>query len=337
MSPISLLHGLRPMKIKSKIIHYLCAACFIIVVMSITACTQAPEPALRIGTNTWPGYEPLYLARSLGYYKKTQVNLIEMTSASEVIHALRSGTLEGATLTLDEALTLLADGIELKIILVMDFSNGGDVLLAKPSIETLSNLRGKRIAVEYTAVGAILLDAALATAGLTVSDIEVVSCLLDNHINCYNSNDAVVTFDPVRTKLLTQGAKLLFDSSKIAGRIVDILVVHDKTIQTHTHSLENLLAGYFKARKYLATQPDDAAEHMALRQDIAAAEVLASYDGLKLPSLEENHSLLKGTDPKLQSTAENLVEYMLARQLLRKKLNVNDIISAQFLPHSLPQ
>jgi len=324
-------------KVKSEIIRDLYTACFIILVISITACTQSFEPPLRIGTNTWPGYEPLYLARNLGYYKKTQVNLIEMTSASEVIHALRSGTLEGATLTLDEALTLLADGIKLKVILVMDFSNGGDVLLAKPNIETLSNLRGKRIAVEYTAVGAILLDAALASAGLTVSDIEIVSCLFDNHLNCYNSNDAVVTFEPVRTKLLTQGAKLLFDSSKIPGRIVDVLVVHDKTIQTHKHSLENLLTGYFKARKYLATQPSDAAERMALRQGITASEILTSYDGLKLPSLEDNHNLLKGNSPKLQSTAADLVEYMLARQLLRKKLNANNIINAQFLPHSIPQ
>lgn len=120
----------------------------------LLSCGPAPEPLLRIGTNTWPGYEPLYLARSLGYYEGSPITLVELTSASEVIHALRSGTLEGAALTLDEVLTLLDDGFDLKVVLVMDFSNGGDVLLAKPGIDSTADLRGKRIAVEYTAVGA---------------------------------------------------------------------------------------------------------------------------------------------------------------------------------------
>lgn len=146
------------------------------VVLLLSACTRpATESPLRIGTNNWPGYEPLYLARDLGHYKGTPIKLVELPSTSEVMHALRNRTLEGAALTLDETLTLLDSGFHLKIILVMDFSDGGDVLLAKPEIASLSALRGKRVAVEYTAVGAIILDAALNAAGLSASDITIVS------------------------------------------------------------------------------------------------------------------------------------------------------------------
>jgi NitT/TauT family transport system substrate-binding protein len=86
----------------------------------LPGCDSEREPPLRIGTNVWPGYEPLYLARDLGHYNETPVNLIEFTSASSVIHALRNGMIEGATLTLDEVLTLLSDGFDLKVILAPD-------------------------------------------------------------------------------------------------------------------------------------------------------------------------------------------------------------------------
>jgi len=270
------------MEIRLNLLSYLYWIFFLLLIISLSACEPTPESPLRIGTNTWPGYEPLYLARSLGYYNNSPIHLVEMNSASEVIHSLRSGTLEGAALTLDEALTIQADDFDLKIILVMDFSNGGDVLMVKPNIDTLAMLKGKRIAVEYTAVGAILLDAALASANLTVSDVEIIACSFDSHFNCYKSNDAVITFEPVKTQLMQEGAKQLFDSSKIPGRIVDVLVVHKETTKNHTNALKNLLTGYFKARQYLSQQPHDAARLMAPRQQITASEVLVSYEGLKL-------------------------------------------------------
>ena len=257
-----------------------------------------------------------------------------MTSASDVIHALRNRTLEGAALTLDEALTILDDGFDLRVILVMDFSNGGDGLLAKPEVDSLADLRGKRVAVEYTAVGAILLDSALDAAGLSAHDIEIVACTLDEHLDCYSFVDAVVTFEPFMTKLLNQGAQLLFDSSRIPGRIVDVLVVLADTKKTHPRSLEHLIAGYFKAREHLASQPEDASKRMAARAGVAPAQVLAFYDGLKLPGLEENQRLLNGKPPPLQRTAADLAGFMLEKQLLKNPLTVEGLIDSCFLPDS---
>ncbi|MBF0264170.1 MAG: ABC transporter substrate-binding protein [Gammaproteobacteria bacterium] len=312
---------------------YILKLCYLILSLFLLSCTQNPEPPLRIATNTFPGYEPLYLARSLGYYENTQINLVEMTSASEVIHALRNGTIEGAALTLDETLTLLADDIRLKIILVMDFSNGADVLLTKPEINSLAEIKGKQIAVEYSAVGALLLDAALASAKLSVTDIKVETCLYDNHINCYEENDAVITFEPVRTKLMLKGAKQLFDSSQIPGKIVDVLVVQDAVIKLNSQTIKNLLKGYFRARQYLEKKPEKASEQMALRQGISSHEVISSFNGIELPSLKANRDLLEGSN-KLQATASSLMKYLFERELLRKKVDTSNIIDASFLPEN---
>lgn len=315
---------------------FLARLCCLAGALMLSACGPEPEPVLRIGSNTWPGYEPLYLARSLGEYEGSRIRLVELTSASEVLHKLRSGTLEGAALTLDESLILLDDGFDLKVILIMDFSNGGDVLLAKPGIASLEDLRGKRIAVETTAAGGIVLDSALRKGGLKPEDVEIVPCPIEDHVDCYPGVDAVVTFEPVRTKLKKQGAVALFDSSEIPERIVDVLVVKAEVVETHPRSLHRLLEGYFKAREHLASKPDAAAELMAVRLGLSPGELLAAYEGVRLPELEENRKLLTGGQPPLERTAEDLRVFMLERNLLQSLSSIGKLADGRFLPSDEP-
>lgn len=198
--------------------------CFIVVAAS---CRPNPEKRLKIGTNIWPGYEILYLARDLGYLDGLPVDLVEMTSASEVINAMRNGTINGAGLTLDETITLLDEGVPLKVILLLDASFGADALLAKPTFQDIEQLRGKRIAIENTAVGAILLNNALESAGMNLNDITIVPCTADRHPVCFDDVDAVVTFEPSLSKIRKKGAIELFSSKDIPGTILDILVVSE--------------------------------------------------------------------------------------------------------------
>jgi NitT/TauT family transport system substrate-binding protein len=61
------------------------------------------------------------------------VNL-ELLSNSDSLQALAAGTVDGAGLTLDEAIGARAAGLDMKIVLVFDISTGADVLLARPEI-----------------------------------------------------------------------------------------------------------------------------------------------------------------------------------------------------------
>lgn len=320
------------MNLRFGIFRSIARCCSVLLLLSLFSCDSSQEPPLRIGTNLWPGYEHLYLARSLGFYEQSEIKLIEMTSSSDVIRSLRNGTLEAGALTLDEALSLIDDGIALKIILVMDFSEGGDALLVKPGIDSLAALRGKSIAVEYTAVGAILLDAALNAANLSISDVNIIACSQNEHLKCYQSADAVVTFEPARTRLLKLGAQVLFDSSQIPGRIVDVLVVHASAVKANPRALKQLLTGYFKARDYFDASPEAAANLMALRLRLSPAEVLASYVGMNLPGLEQNRALLSGKPAPLQLTAGDISQFMLQKKMLKNQLSVENLIDNSFLP-----
>lgn len=312
---------------------------FIFLIMGLASvilpgCIQN-KPVLRVATNVWPGYEIFYLARNLGYYEEQPIRLVEVSSTSVVTRNLRNGTLEAGCLTLDEALTLIQDKIDLRIILVIDESKGGDVLMVRPGIENLKDLHGKRIGFESSTVSAVLLDAALDKADMTINEIEQVPMSVNEQYNGYMAGkfDAVATYEPVRSQLLKEGAKILYSSAEIPGRIIDVLVVRADILSTHHEELTILLKGYFRALEFLVNHSSDAA---ALMEKRLGSEPLTQFKGIHLPDLDENYLYLHGDSAKLYKSAQYLMELMLERKLLRQRCSFGRMAEPKFLPIQKP-
>ena len=85
----------------------------------------------------------------------------------------------------------------------------------------------------------------------------------------------------------------------IAQRIVDVLVVRSTTLEDSPEKITNLLKGWFSALRYLREHPEQASQEMAERLQLEPPDVLASFDEIRLPDLDENLSLLGGTRPAL--------------------------------------
>ncbi len=283
------------------------------------------EPPLRLGTNLWPGYEPFYLARDLGYLQSRQVHLIELLSASEVIRAYRNGALDAAALTLDEALLLIDDGVPAQIALVTDTSHGTDRILAREALQ-MRELQGKRIGVETTALGAYMLTRALMLNDLSSEQVQVVPLELDRHEQAYlrGEVDAVVTFDPVASRLMQQGARSIFDSSMIPDEIVDVLVVRPELATQRPEQLRHLLDGWFRALDYLQREPQQATELMAVRLDMSAEQFERSVAGIRIPDRAHNRELL--LTPALRAQAERLSRLMLEQRLISHPLALDDLV-----------
>ncbi len=306
---------------------------------TLSGCSINPEPGLRIATNPWIGYELLYLSRDLAESEADdahRVRLVELLSNSDSLQALAAGTVDGAGLTLDEAIAARAAGLDLKIVLVFDFSAGADVLLARPGIDQLGALKGKRIGVEQTGVGALMLDAALKQAGLAARDIEVVSLTVDQHLAAFSSGkvDALVTFEPIAGQVVAAGGRRLFDSRAIPGAIVDVLAISSSALMASPRTARTLLARYFKAQTYLREHPRDAHRRMAPRLGLTPEAMQAGYQGLVLPDLAENRRLLGGAPSPLQVGAAKLATLMLEKKLLARPIEVSDFIVDTYLPEA---
>ena len=301
------------------------------LLFSLSSATLARE--LRIGTTLWPGYEPLYVAEHIDAFEQ-DTRIINYPSTSEVLRAFKNKALEAAALTLDEVASLVEQNIPVSVILVCDISDGADVIMAHPSIKNMQGLKGKRIAVESTAVGAYVLSRALEVHDISLTEVELVNAENSDHFTAYKNNkaDAVVTYEPVRTRLLKAGANEVFNSKEIPGEVVDVLVVHNDYLKSHQKSILDMTSAWFKALDFMQNKSQAAYAFIASRHKINSDEVAASFDGLKLPSLIENHQLLSGQRPPLQGTLDKLAQLMKQGGILVSDINTDGVISADFLP-----
>ena len=306
------------------------ATCLLTIMIG---CSQQPQSPVHVGAIVWPGYEPLFLARDLGYYSKQAIELEDYPSTTETNQALRNGDIEVAALTMDEALLLAETEPDIQVVLVIDFSNGADVVMARPKIPTLQALKGHKIGVESSALGGYILTRVLEKAGLSLHDVQIVQLGASEHEQAFKQGvvDAVVTFEPARSNLLTAGAKVLFDTSEIPGEIVDVLVIRRDLLKTHKATIEKLIQGWFRALEYRKQHPEDADRRMAPREQVIPEQFTESLKLIKIPDLQTNLTLLGQTDASLLQKTERLGKFMLSKKLLKQLPPLEQLLSDEFV------
>lgn len=285
---------------------------------------------MKIGSNLWLGYEPLYLAAKNGYLDKKSAHLVEYTSASQVIMAYRNAAIDAAALTLDEALLLLENKFDPKIVLIFEISNGADAIISQPTITRIEQLKGKRIGVEDTALGAYLLSRAFEIHHLSLSDVSIVAMEPDKQAHAFTNQDvdAVVTFEPLKSKLLAKGANSIFDSSQIPHEIVDVLVVSQQYLAQHQDKVAAVKSAWFKALAYMKKHPEKAASIMRNRQRLSLQDFDNAYKGINFPDQKENHDLLDSAHSRsLWSVSKKLSKVMFDRKLLREPIDTRSLFT----------
>lgn len=302
--------------------------------MLLCSCDQGASP-LRIATHVWPGYEFMFLARREGRISHEDCLLIETGSATESLARLAAGDVDGAALTLDEMLGARAGGLPLVAVLIYDISLGADVLLSKPAIASLPELKGMRIGYEPSAVGALMLHKALDAAGLAIGEVQLVQVTFDRHAEAWAAEavDALITFEPVARHLESAGARRLFDSSRIPDTIFDVLAVMPQTLERKSGALKRLIAAHFQVLRDFRKNPNDIAYRMAERFRLPAKEVIAAYGGLELPNIYRNRKLLRGPRAPLVDTAEALSRFLFQNGIMKDApADFSGLTDAGFLP-----
>lgn len=302
-------------------------------VIVLTSCVGEPIYPLRVALPKWAGTANFYLAEKLDYYGDIPVRLLEYPSGALMFQAFQNGELEVLCATMSEALRLAENDPTARVVLVLDSSHGADALLAKPSISSLDRLKGQRIGVEITPLGAYMLNRVLEQVGLSPKDVKIVPLETLDQEEAYQKGkvDALVTYDPNRSRLVAGGAKQLFDSSQIPGEIVDILIVRTDTLNSHQKSLETLVEGWFRAGRYAQDYPQEAARLVAATQDLTPEQYLESLQGIQFPDLNRNQQMLSKADPILVRVAQRMSEIMKQQNLLKQPIDPNTLFSDQLI------
>lgn len=300
----------------------------------LAGCIDEPVPRLRIGTFQRPGFEPLFLAQSLGYISEESVQFVEFPSAAETVLAFRNHAIDGATVTSDEVLRLAGDGQPVRVMLLMNRSMGADAVLAMPSVSDVAALKGRKVVVESNSLGGYVLARALESAGLEFRDVKVVSSRVDRALLELTNGgaEAAVTFEPFRTRIARRGARPIFDSSRLEPKIADVLIVPAAMAEHPPAALREVTSGWFRALDYLATHADEAVARMAPREGLTPAQFRQALQFVEFADLSENHRQLSDPAAEFAVGLRDTMSFMLKAGMLPRTFDPTPLRSAAALP-----
>jgi NitT/TauT family transport system substrate-binding protein len=187
---------------------------------------EEPGPPLQIGYSDWPGFVALEVPAAKGWFKEAglDVKLVWFEYVPS-LEAFQAGKLDGVGITNGDQLVIAASKTPSVMILLTDYSNGNDMIVARSGVTNMAALRGKKVGVEVGFVDHLLLLNALKSAGLKESDVTLVNVPTDQTPQALKSGsvDAIAAWQPSSGNALQEvaGSRAIHTSAEAPGLIYD--------------------------------------------------------------------------------------------------------------------
>jgi NitT/TauT family transport system substrate-binding protein len=239
-----------------KLVRFFGIAAVSLVTLASAPSFAASRTDFKVCWTIYAGWMPWGEAKTQGIVSKwakkygINVDVVQLNDYVESINQYTAGKFDGCAMTNMDALTIPASGgVDSTALIVSDYSNGNDGVLIKGKGKKLTDLKGQQINLVQFSVSHYLLARALESAHMTERDLKVVNTS-DADISAAFATPAVqqaVTWNPMLADLKAQpNVTEVFDSSKIPGEIMDMMVVNTKTLQDNPALGKALTGAWFE-------------------------------------------------------------------------------------------
>lgn len=266
---------------------------FLLAALSISLSSNA-RAELTVGYSDWPGWVAWEVAIEKDWFAEAGIDVtFEWFDYVASMDAFAAGQLDGVLMTNGDTLVTGATGAIGKMIIIGDYSNGNDMLVGGPDINSVADLKGKKVGVEVGFVGHLLLLNALEDAGLTEDDVELVNVPTNETPQVLASGDvsAIVAWQPSSGQALSlvAGSKAIYTSADKPGLIYDVLAVSPQSLAESRDEWSKLVDVWYRVVDFINNEEskDEALSIMSARVGLSAEEYAPFLKGTRLLSLDE--------------------------------------------------
>jgi NitT/TauT family transport system substrate-binding protein len=290
----------------SKILATLLGVLLLMSWLPNRAAAAAERTSFNVAWSIYVGWMPWDYADQSGILKKwankygIKIKLTQVNDYVESINQYTAGTFDACVMTNMDMLTIpAAGGVDSTALIVGDFSNGNDGVVLKGKGKKLEDIRGQKVNLVELSVSHYLLVRALASAGMRERDLKIINTSDADIVAAFATpaSTAVVTWKPqLSTVLAAPDAQLVFDSSKIPGEIIDLMVVNSAALKANPNLGKALVGAWYETLGVM------------LKNDAAGKAAQASMAKASGTDLAGFNSQLATT--RLFSTPDQAYEFM---------------------------
>lgn len=260
------------------------------------------EP-LKIGYSDWPGWVAYEVGIKKGWFEEEGVEVsFEWYDYVGSMDAYAAGQLDAVGMTNGDALVTGATGKPSVGILINDYSNGNDMIVAKPGIESLMDLKGMKVGLEEGFVPHLLLLKGMEMAGMEPDDITTVNTPTNEtpQVLASGAVDAVSAWQPSSGEALklVSGSKPIYTSADAPGIIYDILFVDPESLEKRRDDWKKVLKVWYKIVEFIKDEDnlDETLEILSSRVSVSPEEYEPFLAGTYILTGEEVKPLWEKAD-----------------------------------------
>ena len=272
-----------------------CLALFAIAAVS----SGLPAAPLKIAYSDWPGWVAWEVAIQKGWIKQAGVDAEFLWfEYGPSMEAFTAGKVDAVMVTNGDSLVTGANGAKNVVIMLTDYSNGNDMIIAKPGIKTVKELKGKKLGLEVGVVEHLMLLNALKKNGLTESDLTIVNTPTGQTPQVLASGqvDAVAAWQPNAGQALKAlaGSTAIYTSADEPGLIYDTITVSPQSLAQRRADWVKLVSLWDKVLAYIQdpSTKADALKIMAARTGSTPADYAAFLGGTHFLTLSESAKII---------------------------------------------
>lgn len=261
-----------------------------------SALSAAP---LKIAYSDWPGWVAWEVAIQKGWIKQAGVDAEFLWfEYGPSMEAFTAGKVDAVMVTNGDALVTGANGAKNVVVMVTDYSNGNDQIVARPGITSVKELKGKKIGLEVGLVEHLMLLNALKKNGMTEADVTIVNTPTNQTPQVLASGqvDAIAAWQPNAGQAINAlaGSKAIYTSADEPGLIYDTITVSPQSLATRRAEWVKLVSVWNRVLNYInepSTRPD-ALKIMAARTGSTPEDYAAFISGTRFLTLAESAKVI---------------------------------------------
>ena len=264
---------------------------------------------------TWVGCAPLFIAQEKGFFEEHGIKpeLILNEDESSGASLLYSNSVQAGSCVMDKVVLNYANGSEQMIALIFDESTGGDGIIASEEIQSVEDLKGKKVGIDFASTEYFFLHKILMDHGMTFDDLDLQDMDASSAGASFIAGDldAAVVWEPWLTNASQRdGGHVLVSSADYPRVIMDSLTVSRQFAEEQPEAIEALKEAWCDAIDYYNENPEECVEIMARGLDLTVEDMEGMLPSVTFMGREENAEFFnKANEETVYSIAQDMADF----------------------------
>ncbi|UBF28114.1 ABC transporter substrate-binding protein [Kovacikia minuta CCNUW1] len=291
----------------------------LIISLVLNACNSGQASRLqplKVGITTWPGFDVVLYAKETGLFQKHGLNveLIRFENQQDSSRAVLRGSLDAAFASLWDVMQVDSGNDKPVFVMVTNISHGADGIVARSGIETIEDLRHKRVAAKLGTVNHLILLEALKLHNIKPNDVKIEDIPNETAAELVEKGklDAAVLWQPLlgETAKKSKG-KVIYTTQELDSLVIDGLVSRSQVVQSKKAELTRFITTWFDVMKAVDTKPQEVFQQVGKALNQNSASFASDYSGLKKGDIAMQKQMFQ-TEGRLQTAMDQLIQLLQA-------------------------